>query len=54
MLSCSHCAREVAPEMALLSQDLETELLAFCSPMCHEMWFYRRFVPLSQAVVLAE
>jgi len=49
MLPCSHCSREVAPEMALLSQDLDTEPLAFCSAMCHEMWFYRHFVPISGA-----
>jgi len=39
MLPCCHCSREVAPEMAQLSQDLDATPLAFCSAMCHEMWF---------------
>ena len=39
MLPCNHCSREVAPEMALLSQDLDAKPLAFCSARCHEMWF---------------
>jgi hypothetical protein len=51
MLPCSNCSREVAPQMALLSQDLDTEPLTFCSAMCHEMWFYRHFVPISRAAV---
>jgi len=53
MQPCNHCGKELTPETALMSQDLDTTTLAFCSGMCHEMWFYNRFVPLEKAEAAA-
>lgn len=46
MLPCKHCSKEVPPEMALLTQDLDTNPLVFCSTACYEMWFDNLLAPL--------
>jgi hypothetical protein len=44
MVFCNQCSKEVSSEMALLTQDLDTAPLAFCSAICHESWFRNRLL----------
>jgi hypothetical protein len=47
-MPCSHCGKETALERALLTQDLNTNTLVFCSPQCRDGWFEDEFLPLAK------
>ena len=53
MPSCSHCNKEVFVEQVLLTLDLDTNPLTFCSAACHETWFDNQLASLASTAASA-
>jgi hypothetical protein len=53
-MPCNHCNKEGFLEQALLTQDLDTRPLTFCSGHCHEAWFDNQFTSAASTATSAD